>query len=372
MRFFISIFFLSLTFNICVLTAQSIREQADKAFANKNYHQASILYDQWVKALPNDYYSHIQLAISYIHIKNNHKAALTLCTAINAGLQEEFLVQDTLFTPLFIHFDTLFIHQLQLPVHNGKTIQDLVIQKIKEQSKASTFPLKFTEQKRIGRYRVLYPTEYDSTLQYNLCLVLHGNSQNPEFILQWVQSLHIKNTLFISPEAPYLKFKESIYAGESRFSAAGEDQSFPDTLKDDIVNMSTEWYHDVLLDAIKTLPINNVKPAIMGFSQGGFYASVLASRYAKDISTAIVLCGSMYKEANIIDKIDDLKKHNVDLLLVHGTKDMVVPFQTAELFHNTLIEKQVQHTFIPFDGGHWPSIEMHTIIQKWFDDHFSR
>ena len=372
MRFFISIFFLSLTFNICVLTAQSIREQADKAFANKNYHQASILYDQWVKALPNDYNSHIQLAISYIHIKNNHKAALTLCTAINAGLQEEFLVQDTLFTPLFIHFDTLFIHQLQLPVHNGMTIQDLVIQKIKEQSKASTFPLKFTEQKRIGRYRVLYPTEYDSTLQYNLCLVLHGNSQNPEFILQWVQSLHIKNTLFISPEAPYLKFKESIYAGESRFSAAGEDQSFPDTLKDDIVNMSTEWYHNVLLDAIKTLPINNFKPAIMGFSQGGFYASVLASRYAKDISTAIVLCGSMYKEENIIDKIDDLKKHNVDLLLVHGTKDMVVPFQTAELFHNTLIEKQVQHTFVPFDGGHWPSIEMHTIIQKWFDDHFSR
>ena len=372
MRFFISIFFLSLTFNICVLTAQSIREQADKAFANKNYHQASILYDQWVKALPNDYNSHIQLAISYIHIKNNHKAALTLCTAINAGLQEEFLVQDTLFTPLFIHFDTLFIHQLQLPVHNGMTIQDLVIQKIKEQSKASTFPLKFTEQKRIGRYRVLYPTEYDSTLQYNLCLVLHGNSQNPEFILQWVQSLHIKNTLFISPEAPYLKFKESIYAGESRFSAAGEDQSFPDTLKDDIVNMSTEWYHNVLLDAIKTLPINNFKPAIMGFSQGGFYASVLASRYAKDISTAIVLCGSMYKEGKIVKSIEDLKKNNVDLLLIHGTKDMVVPFQTAELFRNVLIEKQVQHTFVPFDGGHWPSIEMHTIIQKWFDDHFSR
>lgn len=372
MRFFISIFFLSLTFNICVLTAQSIREQADKAFANKNYHQASILYDQWVKALPNDYYSHIQLAISYIHIKNNHKAALTLCTAINAGLQEDFLVQDTLFTPLFIHFDTLFIHQLQLPLHNGMTIQDLVIQKIKEQSKASTFPLKFTEQKRIGRYRVLYPTEYDSTLQYNLCLVLHGNSQNPEFILQWVQSLHIKNTIFISPEAPYLKFKESIYAGESRFSAAGEDQSFPDTLKDDIVNMSTEWYHDVLLDAKKTLPINNYKPAIMGFSQGGFYASVLASRYAKDISTAIVLCGSMYKEGKIVKSIEDLKKNNVDLLLIHGTKDMVVPFQTAELFRNVLIEKQVQHTFVPFDGGHWPSIEMHTIIQKWFDDHFSR
>ena len=372
MRFFISIFFLSLTFNICVLTAQSIREQADKAFANKNYHQASILYDQWVKALPNDYNSHIQLAISYIHIKNNHKAALTLCTAINAGLQEEILVQDTLFTPLFIHFDTLFIHQLQLPLHNGMTIQDLVIQKIKEKSKASTFPLKFTEQKRIGRYRVLYPTEYDSTLQYNLCLVLHGNSQNPEFILQWVQSLHIKNTLFISPEAPYLKFKESIYAGESRFSAAGEDQSFPDTLKDDIVNMSTEWYHNVLLDAIKTLPINNFKPAIMGFSQGGFYASVLASRYAKDISTAIVLCGSMYKEGKIVKSIEDLKKNNVDILLIHGTKDMVVPFQTAELFRNVLIEKQVQHTFVPFDGGHWPSIEMHTIIQKWFDDHFSR
>lgn len=372
MRFFISIFFISLTFNICVLTAQSIREQADKAFANKNYHQASILYDQWVKALPNDYYSHIQLAISYIHIKNNHKAALTLCTAINAGLQEEFLVQDTLFTPLFIHFDTLFIHQLQLPLHNGMTIQDLVIQKIKEQSKASKFPLKFTEQKRMGRYRVLYPTEYDSTLQYNLCLVLHGNSQNPEFILQWVQSLHIKNTIFISPEAPYLKFKESIYAGESRFSASGEDQSFPDTLKDDIVNMSTEWYHDVLLDAKKTLPINNYKPSIMGFSQGGFYSSVLASRYAKDISTAIVLCGSMYKEGKIVKSIEDLKKNNVDLLLIHGTKDMVVPFQTAELFRNVLIEKQVQHTFVPFDGGHWPSIEMHTIIQKWFDDHFSK
>ena len=94
---------------MCVLTAQSIREQADKAFANKNYHQASILYDQWVKALPNDYYSHIQLATSYIYIKNNHKAALTLCTAINAGLQEEILVQDTLFTPLFIHFDKDFL-----------------------------------------------------------------------------------------------------------------------------------------------------------------------------------------------------------------------------------------------------------------------
>ena len=372
MRLFIPIYFICFTFSISIVSAQSFREQADKSFANKNYHQAAILYDQWVHALPNDYYSLIQLAKSYIHTKNNPKAAFTLCTAINSGLQEEFLVQDTLFTPLFIHFDTLFIHQLQLPLHNGMTIQDLVIQKIKQQSKASTFPIKFTEQKRIGRYRVLYPTEYDSTLQYNLCLVLHGNSQNPEFILKWVQSLHIENTIFVSPEAPYLKFKESIYAGEPRFSAAGEDQFFPDTLKDEIINMSAEWYHDVLLDAIKTLPINNVKPSIMGFSQGGFYASVLASRYAKDITTAIVLCGSMYKEGNISEKIDDLKKHNVDLLLVHGTKDMVVPFQTAELFRNTLIEKQVQHTFVPFDGGHWPSIEMHTIIQQWFEDHFSK
>ncbi len=372
MRFYIPILFLSFTFNISILSAQSFREQADKAFANKNYHQAAILYDQWINALPNDYYSHIQLAKSYVFIQNNHKAALTLCKAISAGLQEELLVQDTVFTPLFIHFDTLFIQQLQLPIHNGMTIQDLVIQKIKEQSKASKFPLKFTEQKRMGRYRVLYPTNYDSSLLYNLCLLLHGNSQNPEFILQWVQSLHIKNTIFISPEAPYLKFKESIYAGESRFSAAGEDQFFPDTLKDDIINMSAEWYHDVLLDALKTLPINNHKPAIMGFSQGGFYASVLASRYAKDISTAIVLCGSIYKEGNVLDNLENLKNHNVDMLLVHGTKDMVVPFQTAELLRNALIEKQVQHTFVPFDGGHWPSTEMHTIIQQWFDDHFSK
>jgi len=235
------------------------------------------------------------------------------------------------------------------------------------------FPYEFALQKRIGKYRVLYPPKYNPKLKYHLVMLLHGNSQEPIVFLRWAKQLNISDAIFICPEGTYTQVAETLKRGVHRFSAAGEDLQAPDSLKSIIVYYSAEWYNNVLMDARKKLNVHRFNPCVViGFSQGGFYASVLASRYPENYSSVVSICGSLYQEGRLEENISNFKRFGIEVLLLHGNQDNVVPIQTSQLYKSILDKYGVTNQIYSFEGGHWPSNEATQKISEWVVTHIQR
>jgi predicted esterase len=226
-----------------------------------------------------------------------------------------------------------------------------------------------TLQVRMGTYRVVLPTVMKPSQTFPAVLVLHGNGHTPEFMMQWIKQLGIDSVIFIFPEAPYPKYGEIIETKKVKLSASGEGIGVPDSLMADVVNASAAWYHDALTDASARLPISKVKPLVLGFSQGGFYSYVVATRYPFTFSGVISVCASMYDYGHALEKFDELRQYGIEVLITHARQDPTVPFQTAELITAALERNGVTHTFLPFDGGHWPTHEISLKIADWIRQH---
>ena len=222
-----------------------------------------------------------------------------------------------------------------------------------------------TLQVRMGTYRVLMPQTVRPAETYPAVLILHGNGNTPETMMRWARQLKLDSMILLFPQAPYLKVDEMLAAHAPRYSASGRGLGFADSLQPDLVDASAAWYHDVFLDASTRLPISKDKPLIIGFSQGGFYAYCVATRYPHVFRSVVTICASMYDYGRVEPHLPELRTNGVDVLLTHGTKDPVVPLQTGELIAAMLETAGVEHVFIPFDGGHWPTPEVPAAIRDW-------
>jgi predicted esterase len=289
--------------------------------------------------------------------------------SLQAGLNEVFLIEQDTILRHFIESKSQLAMILSSVFWGAENAWTALIQYANEQSDLRKFPTGFAEQKRLARYRILYPKNFDSTKTYRALLLLHGNGLEPVFMLKWAERFELKNHIVIAPEAPYVKFKESIQSGAMKLSGRGEDHLFPDSMQEDVINQTAEWYISTLNHAKKTLPISNDSQIVMGFSQGGFFASVLMSHYPESFSSAITLCGSMFPEGRIEENLSKVKSLNRDMLIVHGRQDTTVPFSVAESFSKQLSNAEINHRFIPFDGGHWPADDLLDDIKDWIESH---
>lgn len=240
---------------------------------------------------------------------------------------------------------------------------------VEREAVAKDYSLLFHTQVRWGRSRVLYPPEFKAGESNRLVVLLHGNGHTPEIMLSWARGLKLKNVIFVCPEAPYLKTKESFAAQREKFSASGEALGMPDSSFASIVDLSAEWYESVCIDARRQLPVADGKTIIIGFSQGGFFANVLATRYPETFAALISLSASMYPAGKVVERYDRLKESGIDVLLAHGTKDEVVPFQTAELMKAAMERAGVNVSYEPFEGGHWPTPELTEKIAIFIREH---
>jgi predicted esterase len=221
------------------------------------------------------------------------------------------------------------------------------------------------EQRRYGTYKVLLPKRLDSGAVYPAILVLHGNSNNADLMINWARTLAMDSVIFIVPEAPYTKHIDALNTHTERYSASGEGLGLPDSLMADVVTLSASWYMSTLADARKRLPIAARKPLIVGFSQGGFYSYVLATRNPQDVAGVVSICASMWDYGKVKEKLPLLRSNAIPVLITHGVHDSVVPYSTAERIASWLKEAGVAHELIQFDGGHWPSVEVTLKVRDW-------
>jgi predicted esterase len=333
---------------------RTLRVRAEEHVKLRNDAAAVLLLEQWLQAAPADGEAAWILGTAYARLGRFSEASLAFQLAIANGFGDVDL-------------------QLQsadlAPFRQRKEFDD-VANALREQKLQSRNVQTITiPQTRLGRYKVVLPDGFNPLLQYRIVLLIHGNGHSADVMLQWARSLGLKDHVLVCADAPYVKVKEVIASAKERYSAAGEGLGIPDTSAGTVVTLSAEWYHGVLEDARARFSGRVMKPLVIGFSQGGFYAHVLATRYPGSVAGIASICGSMYSHGLVLERYGRLRQYGVDVFVSHGTKDDVVPFQTSELIVAALTREGVRHTFLPFKGGHWPTEEVEQQIRSWVRDH---
>jgi len=225
---------------------------------------------------------------------------------------------------------------------------------------------RFTTQRRIGRYRVMLPVGMQPGRTYPLVILFHGNGNSPSVMLTWARELKLDSTIFICPEAPYIKIPETVASGMARYTAMVDAIGAGDSVSPEAVSLSADWYYDVIREAQRTLPVDSVnKPSLIGFSQGGFYSHVVMTRHPDAFSSVASISASMYSEGKVFERYAALTLYDVEVLVAHGRQDTVVPFQTGESIKNALASAGMMPIFVPFEGGHWPSQIATERIRAW-------
>lgn len=223
----------------------------------------------------------------------------------------------------------------------------------------------YTPQVRLGSYKVLLPKSYSSQKRYPAVLLLHGNGQSPDVMIDFARTLAMDSVLFICPFAPYVRIQETKQSQYTRFSASGDGIDMPDSLMSEIVDESASWYRDAYVDASVRYSIARIKPIIVGFSQGGFYAHIVASRFPGTFQSIVSVSASMFSYGRYQEYVNNLNVFGIDALVVHGTHDKVVPLQTAELLVATLKNSGVAAELVTFEGEHWPTPDAVYAIRAW-------
>jgi len=323
---------------------------AEDFIRKREYASAIPLLERWIAASPNDPDAAVHLARCYARTGRANECSMALQLAVANGLNDvEVAIRHPDFDSLrgSVPFRT-FVEQTRL-------------------RKNDMFPAIVIPQRRFGKYRVYYPPGYTQAngKRYRLVVLLHGNGHNSEFMLSWGRGLGLDNCILVCPDAPYVKIRESITSFRDRYSAAAEGFGVPDSMMPDIVTLSSAWYQDVVKDAQQRFPVTLDKPVIIGFSQGGYYAHVVGTRYPETYGGIVSVCGSMYPEGKVLERYDKLRTYGVDVLVAHGRQDDVVPFQTAQLILGALESSKVNVVFVPFEGKHWPTPEVNAAIRQW-------
>ncbi len=298
---------------------RSLREKAEEIIAKKgNDSTVAILLEQWMLAVPADPESAYNLAQVYGRLGRKADSASTMDIAWQNGYTADPRIQTY-----------------------------------------------YATQQRFGRYKVLMPARMKPRLTYPMVLLLHGNGNSADMMIQLARTMQLDSIIFVCPEAPYLKSKESFSTMRERYSASDEGLGIADKLLSQVFDYSAEWYRNVLNDARESLPVSNTKTAVVGFSQGGFYSLALATKNPELVGSVVTICASMYEYGKVMQKLKVLRTYGIPVLVTHAVNDPVVPFQTSKLIVGGLVEAGVDHKHFAFEGGHWPTAEALVAIKQW-------
>jgi predicted esterase len=333
---------------------RSARDRAESAARQGDFKTAAQWYELWTSALPSDTTAYYKWAIALLRSGNAAKAGEVLKIGVQRGCADvTFLESES---------DFAILRAL-------KEWPETLRRARSNAANTAEFPSFLCTQQRFGRYKVLLSGA--GAPRYHPVLLLHGNGQTPDVVLRWAKGLNLPNVAFVCPEAPYVKVRESLHDNTLKLSAAPDDISAPPELRATVMEESAAWYFSAMNDAMRRLPLINEKPIVMGFSQGGFYASIVATRYADSVRSLVLLCSSIYPEAALETHARSMQLHGVDVFHAHGRRDATVSFSVAERIESILESNNVSHTFMPFDGEHWMTAEVDDAVRRWLRERFS-
>jgi phospholipase/carboxylesterase len=223
------------------------------------------------------------------------------------------------------------------------------------------------EQRRLGRYKISLPPGYQANgRRYPMVLLLHGNGNTPQMLLNWFAGLKLDSVIVVCPEAPYVKIPETVERRQGAYTAVADAIGAPDTIRGESIELTARWYADVLENARQTLRVDTMRPAIIvGFSQGGYFAHVLMTLLSDKVSGVASICASLYPQWDVQSRFVSVPQPRPRIFVAHAVADPIVPYSIGESYRGALQSAGFSIEFLPFEGGHWPTPAVDAALRAW-------
>lgn len=190
----------------------------------------------------------------------------------------------------------------------------------------------------------------------NLMIVLHGRGDSLKPFKKFNQELKMKNINYLLLNAPRKYMDGFSWYGEPPYTKQG-------VLK--IRNMLFEILHE--LEELGWQPENIF---LFGFSQGCLVSADLAMHYPRRLGGLVGVSGYFYFFPRWKKSLQK-KSRNTPWLMLHGTKDDVLPIQDTKFGVDQLKRLGLNIDWIEFDKDHSIVEKEYPVIKRWVQNQMS-
>ncbi|MFA4986359.1 MAG: alpha/beta hydrolase-fold protein [Candidatus Brocadiia bacterium] len=291
--------------------------KAAKFFDAARYYQAIVRYNR------TDKDALFALGRCYAQLENEKLALLYVRRAFRAGFQDVGIVLTDK------DFDKIREKE------DFKVLAGRVEKYVKGQGECALIEAPF-----MFRYRIRLPEGYDATKSYPLIVGLHGWGDNPENFEGLYPEFGLDNLIFVSPQAPY-----AYYNGEFLgYSWFGDEFGEPGHVN----QLNVDYVHN--LTRMLTAKYKTTGAYLMGFSQGGGM-TLMAGIKKPELYKGLIAVGG-WLNTEWLTAADISAAKGLKVCILHGTKDPVVPYETATKAQKALVDAGYDVFMFDFDGEH--------------------
>lgn len=327
---------------------KSWRQIATDAIMAGDRSKAIKYYQMWTDADPGDAVSLYNLACCYSLDNQLGKAMSALEKAADAGWSDSVhTADDPDLAPL--HAKPEFKPLLRRIAHTAA-------------SRSGGFIVNTCKQERVGRYLVVLPDEYDGATRYPLVVLLHGYGQSAVQFASVASMIGTHEFLYVVPEGPYTALDSE---GKGFSHLREKDDYSEDTAS---VSSTAAWVLNVAHDAMQKYPVEGNRFWVVGFSQGGAMAHVIAARYPADVAGYCTHGGYIIKGQITPQQLDAEQQQGVHVLLTHGKDDPAVPFLEGVYAANMLRQSGIDVKLVALDVPHSFEPEVGLAVHDWLKE----
>ena len=192
-------------------------------------------------------------------------------------------------------------------------------------------------------------------------LALHGWGASAHDLIGLAPVLHGGNALVLCPQGPLTFEIGQGYVGHGWFDLS---QARPPSVAD--ITRAADLVRAFLDGAQQRYPIDRRKIVPMGFSQGGVLAYELVLRDPGRFAGLVAL--SSWLPAELAESIPHQPgNENFPALVVHGTRDPMIPVERAQESRKRLGERAISVTYREYEMEHGIGPEALRDIVGWLE-----
>ena len=184
----------------------------------------------------------------------------------------------------------------------------------------------------------------------NLMIILHGRGDSSEGFTSLPNFLNIDEMNYLLLDAPF-----EYFSGYSWY------QLPPDQLPG--IEYSSKMLTKVL-DSVFDEQFNAEESFLFGFSQGSLLTFEFGARYEKVLAGYIGVSGYIYDVKRLLSELNP-KASASSWLCTHGTRDMVLPFETSKKQIAFLQEGGFEIEFKAYEKDHSIDADELAMIADW-------
>ncbi len=194
----------------------------------------------------------------------------------------------------------------------------------------------------------------------SLLVALHGMGQNSDLMARAVRPLCHPDRAILIPDAP-LPFEKLVSGGRRKCGRAwyiytGDQDEFLESAR-----LSAQWLETQITRAQSDLGLESCPVDLLGYSQGGYLAAILAFDSPSRFRSLVSCCSRMKTEI-----LPDRQTASIPVLVVHGEDDPSVPVERSRESAADLSKRGWNVDFRAFpNAGHRMEPEQWQAVATW-------